>query len=152
MKFYYNKYNSVEDSVSYSNHVPPGADGAAQDWPIYHFYRYAVPGYSFDTTDGFLPAGTPTYEVDFVPGHSYWMINGTHDAVYRFSVNSVGSTTFNATVGVGYCTRNVTYVKGTLVTPNVIADNGTYPDNGRHTDGYWYVKSNLVSSMLFSNF
>lgn len=33
--------------------------------------------------------------------------------------------------------------QGTYVT-TIIAENGTYPDNGKHTDGYWYVKLGLA--------
>ena len=35
------------------------------------------------------------------------------------------------------------YVKGTLVEANIVAPEGTYPDNGKHTDGFWYVKKTL---------
>ncbi|MFJ7891285.1 Ig-like domain-containing protein [Lysinibacillus xylanilyticus] len=33
-----------------------------------------------------------------------------------------------------------TYSKGALVQTNIAAEEGTYPVDGRHTDGYWYVK------------
>ena len=36
------------------------------------------------------------------------------------------------------------YVRGALITSNIIAENGTYPANGRHTDGYWYVRGTAV--------
>lgn len=35
--------------------------------------------------------------------------------------------------------------KKTLISSNIMAEDGTYPDDGVHTDGYWYVK---VSSAI----
>ena len=32
-----------------------------------------------------------------------------------------------------------------LVESNIIAPDGTYPNNGKHTDGYWYVKRSINS-------
>lgn len=29
---------------------------------------------------------------------------------------------------------------GTLVQSNIVANDGTYPNNGKHTDGYWYIR------------
>lgn len=36
------------------------------------------------------------------------------------------------------------YVRSSYIT-TAQAENGTYPENGRHTDGYWYVKSSEVN-------
>lgn len=41
-------------------------------------------------------------------------------------------------------TTDAVYSKGTLVQPYIPAEEGTYPANGRHTDGYWYVKGAAV--------
>ncbi|OXS74928.1 hypothetical protein B1B04_08550 [Lysinibacillus sp. KCTC 33748] len=38
------------------------------------------------------------------------------------------------------------YVKGELVQANVVAEEGTYPTDGRHTDGYWYVKGTKANT------
>ncbi|QTD40656.1 hypothetical protein [Sporosarcina sp. Te-1] len=35
-------------------------------------------------------------------------------------------------------------VRGTVVQSNIQAENGTYPSNGIHTDGYWYVRGSAV--------
>lgn len=32
------------------------------------------------------------------------------------------------------------HTRGTLVQSGIVAENGTYPTNGRHSDGYWYVR------------
>src|SRR5690606_23910968 len=36
--------------------------------------------------------------------------------------------------------------KGSLTQSNIVAVDGTYPDDGVHTDGYWYVKKGLTSN------
>lgn len=38
------------------------------------------------------------------------------------------------------------YSQGTLVTSNIEAQDGTYPNNGKHTDGYWYVRGSQISA------
>lgn len=38
--------------------------------------------------------------------------------------------------------------KGTLVQANIKAAQGTYPDDGFHSDGYWYVKSGTVPNNI----
>ncbi len=39
------------------------------------------------------------------------------------------------------------YSKGSLVQSNIAAEDGTYPANGRHTDGFWYVKGAAVGPL-----
>lgn len=40
-------------------------------------------------------------------------------------------------------TSTISYSRGTLVSSNLIGT--SYPTNGRHTDGYWYVKGSLLA-------
>lgn len=40
----------------------------------------------------------------------------------------------------------VVYSQGTLAQSNVQAEDGTYPANGRHTDGFWYVKKGVANT------
>ena len=37
-------------------------------------------------------------------------------------------------------------VKGILIQENIVAENGAYPDDGKYTDGYWYVKGAKVNT------
>ena len=39
----------------------------------------------------------------------------------------------------------ITYSKGSLAQSNLEAENGTYPTDGRHTDGYWYIRKGVVN-------
>jgi hypothetical protein len=41
-----------------------------------------------------------------------------------------------------------TDLKGSLVQSKITALNGTYPDNGKYTDGYWYVKGTIVPPII----
>ncbi|MEO4053361.1 hypothetical protein [Solibacillus sp. CAU 1738] len=38
------------------------------------------------------------------------------------------------------------YARGSLVSSNIQAEDGTYPVDGRHTDGYWYVRKTAVNT------
>jgi hypothetical protein len=40
----------------------------------------------------------------------------------------------------GYAISVSKQVKNNLVQSNIVAADGTYPDNGAHTDGFWYIK------------
>lgn len=35
-------------------------------------------------------------------------------------------------------------VRGDLLQENIVAEDGIYPNNGKHSDGYWYVKGDLA--------
>lgn len=62
-----------------------------------------------------------------------------------------GSTTdLNYRVAISKITTRLvstTYSKGSLVQSNIAAEDGTYPSNGRHSDGYWYVKGAAVGPL-----
>ena len=150
MKYYYNKFNSVEESDTYSNPTGYFASDPGVDISMSTVNYYAVPGYSFSAENGFEPAGALTQPSGFVLGFTYWKSSSTN--VTRYILNSIGATTFNADLGYKSCTRTIIYAKSTLVASGLTAENGTYPDNDRHTDGFWYVRGNPASSMMFMNF
>lgn len=39
------------------------------------------------------------------------------------------------------------YSRGSLLQSNIVAEDGTYPTNGKHTDGYWYVRGALANNL-----
>jgi hypothetical protein len=43
-------------------------------------------------------------------------------------------------------TQTTVYSKGALVQSNIVVEDGTYPANGRHSDGYWYVKGGVANT------
>lgn len=48
-------------------------------------------------------------------------------------------------------TSTSSYTRGNLVQSAIAAENGTYPLDGRHTDGYWYVRGALVNTAPIIN-
>ena len=45
-----------------------------------------------------------------------------------------------------YCAlRGTKFTQGALIKTNIVAPDGTYPDNGLFSDGYWYVKKGIAN-------
>jgi len=61
---------------------------------------------------------------------------GMSDANYRVAISKITTRLVSTT-----------YSKGSLVQSNIAAEDGTYPANGRHTDGFWYVKGAAVGPL-----
>jgi hypothetical protein len=80
----------------------------------------------------------------------YGHVNGTLTAyryrqVYAGNINQVGY------LDLYKYTRTRSAYKGSIVSSNLAAPEGTYPNNGMHTDGYWYVlKGSNVAPLLVS--
>lgn len=83
---------------------------------------------------------------------------GSHETdkeVFAFGNASTGATTMYSYVGRGsgtsefnrflYTNPCINYSRGALV-GTVQAEDGTYSTNGRHADGYWYVRGSLVNT------
>lgn len=98
--------------------------------------------YSFDPVTGnYYPAGNTlpdmkTYWSYFASGKTLYQMVG-----YRQTLG-VWDYYYRSASAVGYPQQ----MKGTLVTPNIIELDKTYPDNGIHTDGFWYVKKTTANS------
>ena len=45
-------------------------------------------------------------------------------------------------------TSSTSYSKDSLVQSDIPAEDGTYPTNGKHADGYWYVRGSRVSQSI----
>lgn len=50
-----------------------------------------------------------------------------------------------------YSPSQVGWGKTTLVESDIKAEDGTYPTNGVHSDGYWYTKGNKASLPIYQN-
>lgn len=81
---------------------------------------------------------------------SFWVVStGTGGGHYGVEINRSAITDINYLLtlrAVGIEPAPSTYSKGSLVQSNIAAEDGTYPANGRHTDGYWYVKGAVVNT------
>lgn len=132
--YYYNKYNTTTTysqgpSTHYSNYNNPSYGG--------------YPGYNFNSaTNKYSMVGT--YDPNSY-NTGYSLITGG----MRVST----PTSPNTWTLDDYLEANsiVSYSKGSLVQSNIIAADGTYPVNGRHTDGYWYVRGALVFPAISVN-
>ena len=156
VKYIYDKYNSIGTIGSYKEQSTPLG---TQDLP--YNYRLSDVQYMFGTPaietaygarilneQSGLYAGdtvmypSSNYQLNTVYDsgkRSQYYIDGTN--VYYFVV-SYWTTNVYRVVGVRYTSvpGATTYSRGSLIQSNVIAEDGTYPANGRHTDGFWYVR------------
>jgi len=143
VQYYYDKFTAIGDTKWIE-----GAwilEGTA-NWAF-----YATPsGYSFSSTinsfstSEFVPWGT---NLNVNAGDSCYIVN--LDTVTKYTAKVSGNSSYNIscdkyTKRTQNNTTQTTYSKGSLVQSNIAAEDGTYPANGRHTDGYWYVKSAAV--------
>ena len=47
-----------------------------------------------------------------------------------------------------YNDAGVEYSKGSLIQSKIPAEDGTFPENGHHSDGYWYVRGSRVNQSI----
>ena len=154
--YYYNKYNAALSSTTYSS---PSYNESATWSSSYQMYQTQYGAtYSFTSgTTGFRAANynwistyvsPPTYSYHYGSEGQYLyrkIIDGpTGQDEYGRDIYLVYSQLY------GTCTATPgSYYKTTFV-GTVVAENGTYPNNGYYaTDGYWYVRGAQVSTTAF---
>ena len=132
------------------------------DSPIIKLSDYAEVGFS---SSGYIytPINSTSYKVlEYTEKEGYWTITEhimksgiypgtkgsyiglkwldiTENTANKWDNGCLSKTEFYVPTGK---TREVAK---TLVQSNIIAPDGTYPNNGIHTDGYWYVKKKINS-------
>lgn len=89
---------------------------------------------------GFLSSGT-----SFSAGTSFYYVHPGGYKAERYTT-TVGGTVgqsggvdcifYESYASNGYVSEGA----GSLVQSSILAENGTYPANGKHTDGYWYIR------------
>ena len=140
--------------------------------PLYYYYKYStVPLYSFKE-EGYGYYGYTR----FVNAYSSYSFNnrtgtfsytgyGIYDETARPVYQDLGSpnglcvcdyTWYRSSDG--WTTRYVVYRSylageqaGDIIATNITAVEGTYPDNGKHTDGYWYIKKSMTPILTVSS-
>lgn len=145
VQYYYDKYNSLITSYNYNAVWSPAGESG-----------YSVGGtgkslsYYYDST-GKPILGGELANSNIVVGATFYYISGT--SLYKAivtEIDGIGIPTAFYWRNEGVChTPNKTpvYGRGSLVQSNIAAEDGTYPANGRHTDGYWYVKGATVGPL-----
>lgn len=124
-KYYYEKYNLkyIAGDSEYSGDT-------------YDMGLIVYPSYSFSESSGYSVVGVGetlySYDIDTVS--------------YRVSGNTLLMYVRKKEGTQGYASRftaTATIAKGSFI-EIVIAEDGTYPNNGAYTDGYWYIKKGLA--------
>ncbi|MBO9609544.1 MAG: fibronectin type III domain-containing protein, partial [Paenibacillaceae bacterium] len=143
--YFYNKYTTQQvnrytdnGSWSYLGTSHSGAQGYSN--------------YGFSPVTGYTTSGSWISAPNASAGATYY---GIGDAKTLYKYVAVGSAWWNYyDNGWEYDqeqyqkTATVTLVdaQGTLVQSNIVALDGTYPNNGKHSDGYWYIKGSVVNN------
>lgn len=80
-----------------------------------------------------------------IPFEFYFKIGNT---TIKGSVTLESDQTFSGVPHVRYTFIDLTSLasKSSLISSSIVAENGTYPSNGVHTDGYWYVRKGVVNT------
>ena len=130
VKYYYDKYTAASRKVVKSTYV--GTAYVTNGFPSYNIVNdlfYSSGTYEYNTP-GSLPVGRSVYD----------SVNGT-GTIMRYDF-------VNANDVVSYRLELVPEpTKGALVQSNIEAEDGTYPANGLHTDGYWYVRGAVAGPL-----
>lgn len=129
-QYYYDKFTVTNPWVVNESYV--GTSSVTNGYPSFNHSNglfYATGTYEYYSY-GSLPVGRVVY------GGS----NGS---------TSISRYTFTTANSVSHYELRSAQVptKGTLVQSNIPAEEGTYPANGKHTDGYWYVKGATVGPL-----
>ena len=148
VKYIYEKYNA-ESSVIRTE----GTWNAFSGWEtkVLNPSVGGFPNYNF-LNSGFYPVGDrQTLISDYKIGNAvtlYGDINtgGPSTNVTEIQYVFLSSTSYESRQRSRSVTSTTVYSKGNTSLGSVIAENGTYPTNGRHTDGFWYVRASVANT------
>lgn len=142
----YKKYNKgytswsseVSDTWSYNRAVssrfcPLSGYTGPSSWDGNQYYNNSSTDSQICEAYGYYNGETSSYRTRETA--SYW---GQNSDGYNYTVNR------------WTYTRTRTITKGSYI-GEVVAEDGTYPANGLHTDGYWYVKDRLAFPEMWCN-
>lgn len=151
--FYWDKYTSF---MGWAEHTYGNATGTeVSNGPKKYWTSYTV-------ADDPYPEGslTTSGSVEYVEqlgqkGYlSYSSSQGTGSNKYGVSQYTLTNISGNIyTYNIVDIALQLTPMRGSYLQLNLLEPDGTYPDNGKHTDGYWYVKkaTNNLSPVLTVN-
>ena len=122
-QFVYKKYNSNYSGDTYSLAFANSSQ----------YFASSITGYTSYAIVGGSIVMQGSYGTQSSNGTRY-MGGGSNLASYTLTDGDVSETVYTLQQNPGY------YTQGSYI-EQVIAEDGTLPVNGRHTDGFWYVKS-----------
>ncbi|MEX3625822.1 hypothetical protein [Viridibacillus arvi] len=148
VKYYYNKYNLI---TNYRYPEPEWREGvglAAEDFSSKNM------GYSFDDikneftlSNNWWGKTTPVYVGSIaymMHGLTLYKYVATHNALEAYE--TITSRYYTKDPTVNWNSPIPVYSRGSLVQSNIQAENGTYPVEGKHTDGFWYERGALINT------
>lgn len=146
VKYYYDKYNAIGTTRYYDTAlwelVSEFGQRQFQRLPKNYSFdavqnRYILSDNWADNVD--VPAGSFAYEYEGQNILRYSTVNsGLYSNQYIPGRTDRKVSSKNST--------QTTYQRGSLVQSGIIAEDGTYPANGRHTDGFWYVRGAIANT------
>lgn len=132
MMYHYDRYSVVE---AWGNEVWRDASWPRQSYgtrslqptkPLWDSDKYVATSSTIDTDNGWTISNGSTERTISHYSSPQWDGYGYVWSVDKFS-------------------RKLEKQKGSLLQSKIKAPNGSYPYNGIHTDGYWYVKTGIAN-------
>lgn len=97
--------------------------------------------YTFDANTGKFTLSSPVTVSVTTISYKYFMLNATTSSeMYRYYSKSTSSDSVTITCAPFNVSATTTKSQGDYISDVTSSDESAYPDNGVHTDGYWYVK------------
>ncbi|EON70387.1 hypothetical protein [Lysinibacillus sphaericus] len=144
VKYYYDKYNTIT-TKEYNDVAPwePSSDVRSEFQSNYREIKFNKLTGNYDPVGGYIG-----YTEVYIGDISYYRYEGIWN---EYTSLERGTSDYAVQVSVRKKdyrknTSKDIYTRGTLVQSNVVAENNTYPLDGRHTDGFWYVRGSMVNT------
>jgi len=140
-KYYYDKYTAIRTVDSYSGRTGLTNQGQDPNSKLNGLTVYQ--DYSFSSTKGFVGIGPTLVGGPYFNNGNYYVVSPTKAASRYIYYDGSAEMYYHYDL----CVENLSdWKKGTILQQNIVAVNGTYPTDGRHTDGYWYIKKAVVNN------
>ncbi len=150
--YYYDKYRV---GINYYNYRNPSSNFSysytTSEKSLSSGSTISIAGttsYGFNSTSGFYGTGSSVTLTQSTISNGYTRYYASGSSISQHKIvnkRTSGSTVYwKEEVYVMSCQYDTSYTRGAFI-ETVTAITGQYPNNGRHTDGYWYVRRELVS-------
>ncbi|MEV9639461.1 hypothetical protein ABZ756_02035 [Mammaliicoccus sciuri] len=146
--YYWSKYNSVNVSRYHDN--SPWVRDTIQEYGFYVLSK----SYTFDSKLNTYSVSAEKYKMsDVIKAGDIGYLSSSNEKLVRFTahVDSFGDHGTMSARDVKDRNKNeykVEFVRGSLIQTNIQDVEGTYPADGRHSDGYWYVRGSRVNQSI----
>lgn len=144
-RYYWSKYNVIT-KTSYID-TAPWVDSGIEFVKFSDCYRY----WNFNGTSNLYSVNTLWNDLvnSFPAGTMVYKISSGKLVRYTADATGTAAESIRCIKHIKDPSSNnisVDYSRGSLLQSGIIAEDGTYPIDGRYTDGYWYVRNGLANS------